>query len=363
MKKALLTLLFLVILSGSVTAEGIGVSPSTSELGTIDRGDSRTVEVYLDIRGYNQPIEITPSYQRPMASTVFGDGTVVPKNQYSAQDISSWVEFSEESYTVTPNTSYEVNGRSFDGKITYTIDVPSQGAEPGYHGGSIGMDISSPDDGEDGFGATFVTKGIYKFFFQVPGSAIRDIDYESRVLRTGSDQISVVSRFVNRGTVTTYVRDIEFTIEGGNLTTTRSAGVFRIPAGGTETVVTEIDSSQVSAGNYRIQGSANFMTGQATVSESFSLSDIVEVQPGQLEDDSSGPTGSFDNESLPLWLVVMLLVMVGVLMYSFGIDPIWIIAAVGVIGISVFILTSPVPDLLILVLLTITGALVYYGAI
>lgn len=360
MRKTLLSIILLSVLSAPVTAEGIGMSPASEELGTIQRGESKEITVYISTRGYEEPFSMTPSYGKPLTESIFEDtGQIEPKS-YSGQDISSWVSFKRETVPLDPTDPIEVDGRKFAGNVTYRIDVPTD-AEPGYHAGVINLDFIE-EDSRDGFGASFVAQGLYTFTFKVPGTAYRDIKYNTRVLRTGVNELSVVNRFVNQGTVTASISNAEFNVThvGGNLSKQGAVGNHRIPKGESTTVVTELRSSNVSAGNYRVEGTADFMTGKATASDTFSLSDIVEVEPGELEG-TSGPTGSFDNQSLPLWLVVMILVVFGVLMYSFGIEPVWILTAVGIAGISLYIIFSSVPNLMLLVLLTVTGGLIYYG--
>jgi len=363
MKKTLV-LLLLIFMTGLVTAESIALSPASNELGEIREGSSEQVTVYVDAVGYDEPFRIDPSFDNPRTSRIMREGSNIDRSQYSAQDISDWVEFSRDTYRIDPNGSVEANGRTYDGQITYTVDVPINDAEPGYHGGSISPEVV--DSGESGSfnSASSIGLGVYNFYFKVPGTAYRDLEYEPRVLRTGTDEITVVNRITNQGTVSTTVSETRFTLENmnGNFSTSRRINAIEVPEGGAETVVTTISSSNVESGNYRIDGDIDFITGSATASDSFSLSDVVDVEPSELESDQQDSTDNFSNSSLPLWLVVMILIVFAVLMYSFGIDPVWILAAVGLLGISMFILFTPVSNLLLVVLLTVSGILIYYGA-
>jgi hypothetical protein len=361
MKKYLFLAVMLMI-AGHAGAESIALSPASHELGEINRGSSKQVTVYVDAIGYDEPFRIEPEYDQPRTSSIMQEGSEIDRSQYSAQDISSWITFSQDSYTIDPNGTMEANGRTYDGQITYTINVPRSGSEPGYHAGSINPTIIRTEDAS-GFSASSIGLAVYSFNFKVPGTAYRELQYNPRVIRTGTDQLTIVNRIVNQGTVTATVSETSFELQNmnGNLTASRSINSVKVPEGGSETVVTTINSEEVEAGNYRIEGTANFITGRATASDTFSLSDIVEVEPSELEE-TSGPTGNFDNQSLPLWLVVMILVVFGVLMYSFGIEPVWILAAVGIVGISLYILFSSVPNIMLLVLLTVSGGLIYYGA-
>lgn len=363
MKKRLL-LLLIIAMTGLVSAESIALSPPSHELGEIQRGSSQQVTVYVDATGYDEPFRIDPSYQSPRISSIMREGSDIDRSRYSAQDISDWIQFEQETFRIDPNGTIKANGRTYDGTITYTVNVPVSDSEPGYHGGSITPEVIKDDEGSSFNSASSIGLAVYNFYFQVPGTAYRDVEYSPRVMRTGPEELTIVNRLVNQGTVSTTVGEASFSVENmnGNFSTSRTVKAVDVPEGGSETEVVTVNSPEVSAGNYRIEGTADFMTGQATASDSFSLSDIVEVEPEQLEGGQESPTGGFDNESLPLWLVVMILIVVGVLMYSFGIDPVWILAAVGVLGISMYIFLTPVPNLLLVVLLVLSGALVYYGA-
>lgn len=357
-RKALFSIMILALVH-PVVAEGIGMTPSSTNLGEIERGTSEEVTVLVSTTGYEQPFTVRPEYSRPMIGNVV-DSQLFDEERLSEQEISSWISFDRDVYTIDPTDKITANGEAYSGRINFTINVP-QDAEPGYHGGMLNLEFTEEAQ-ELGFGASFRGVGLYRFSFQVPGTAYRDIQYNTRVLRTGRNEITVVNRFVNQGSVTASIRDIEFNLTqvNGGFSRSMNLGHFYVPEGGAEVVAQEVTASGIEAGNYRIEGSADFLTGSAIASDSFSLSDIVDVEPGDLENESDG-TGSFDNQSLPLWLVVMLLIMVGVLMYSFGIDPIWILVAVGVIGISIFILTTSVPNVLLIVFLIVTGGLIYYG--
>lgn len=362
MKKVLLAIAVMLLVS-TATARSVTMSPSSDQLGTIDRGTSETVTVYISSQGFDSEFYLDPRLNNLRTSSVMREGSPVDRSQYSSQDITSWVEFTKERYLIDPEGRFNVGGETYDGKIEFRIQVPSQAAEPGYHGGSIRPEITTGPSGS-GYSASSFGLAVYSFYFKVPGTAYRNLQYDTRVIRTGTDQITVVNRFLNQGTVTTSIDDADFQLKNmnGNYSQSETINGVTVPEGETETVVRRYSSPNISAGNYRVTGTADYITGQASASGTFSLSDIVEVEPGQFQqDESSGPTGNFDNQSLPIWLVVMTLIMVGVLMYSFGIDPIWIIAGVGLLGISMYIIFSPVPNLLLLVLLTATGGLIYYG--
>jgi hypothetical protein len=121
-----------------------------------------------------------------------------------------------------------------------------------------------------------------------------------------------------------------------------------------------VEGGGIEEGTYQIDGNVNYMTGSATASGSFSLPgfDVVEVVPS---DDGGEGSQEDGGGGLPVWLVVMVLALLGVLMWGFDIEPFWILVVVGVLGISAFILMSGLPNFLLAVLLIMVGIVIYGG--
>jgi hypothetical protein len=116
---------------------------------------------------------------------------------------------------------------------------------------------------------------------------------------------------------------------------------------------------ELEGGQYQAAANIDYKTGKLTASQPFSIPDSIEIVP---EDDSgtgSSNTATGEKNPLPLWLILMALTVLGVLMYSFDIDPIWIIGLLGILGASTYILLSSVSNLFLLIPLIVFGIIFY----
>ena len=242
------------------------------------------------------------------------------------------------------------------------MDIP-ENAEPGYRYGNIRLNPQFTDLEQEGSGARVVTPTRIPYSFRVAGEVERNIIAQDvRGFRLGEDRAAVEVLLRNQGTVTTSTEEFEMEVFDSNRnveTTLQASGTILGPGESQWVDASWTDRNGVEEGNYQIDGEVDYFTGSAYASGSFSLPDfdVVEVRP----DDSPAVDNEDERESVPLWLVVMVLVILGVLMWSFGIEPFWILAIVGFIGISAFILMSGISNMLLVVLLIVVGIVVYGG--
>ncbi|MFB6100199.1 MAG: hypothetical protein ABEK16_02900 [Candidatus Nanohalobium sp.] len=366
MKKKILVSLLALFFASSGLAGSISVNPSYMHLGTLQPGQTETVTLYINSRGYSQSFSVRPEYSDPLTSSVFNGLGPVRPDAYSQEDIKSWVRFPEGSYRITPSSSRRVtvNGETVmaDGTVKMTIVVPSD-AEPGYHAGSIKLNPSLSNS-KQGFGTSVRVQTFSQFSFKVSGNANRNLGVtDVQVIRTGEESAKLRTYVKNYGSVTTRVRGGTLkilTMNGQRLTKVDATGKL-IPPGQTK-VVKSFWEGNLEGGRYQVSGSLNYVTGKATLSETFNLPDRIQVRDAN---DSNNQTGggsqTSEKEPLPLWLVVLALVILGVLMYSFEIDPVWILAIVGFLGIAAFILMSSISNIYLAGLLISAVLLTYYG--
>lgn len=365
MSRKIFMYILVLMFAGSSAAVSVGVAPAYTDLGTVERGETAKLDIYLTT-GSDTPFRVNPSFRQALGADKFGSGSTVPSDQVSEQDIEDWISFSQDNFAVIPNESNTValgGGTlvSSNGRITMYIDVPEEGAEPGYHLGSI--KASPVTGGDTGFGASVNALSRAQFSFRVPGDAERQVQItDVNAFRVDDSIVRIDTRVENTGTVTTSTNSTRLLIEnyvGENVENLDSEDTSLQP-GEAEWISTFWEGEDVDEGEYTLKGSVNYMTGSAFTSESFSITDYVNVQPvNNTENQSGEPTG---NQSLPLWLVVMFLILVGVLMYSFEIDPMWIMVFLAFLATSIFILISDVSNLLLVGLLTAGGIIVYYVA-
>lgn len=365
MKRKALILILLLAAANSVSAQSVGAAPGEVRLGEIDRGEEETFNIYFTSSGTTEPFEVSLKYQEPFRGSILGGNTYINPEEFSEQEIESWVSFSEETYTIDPSSDTVQNladGSTVraDGSAEITVRVPED-AEPGYHGGQIQVNPKFPSG--SGFGARVLGLARPSFYFRVPGDVERRIEYRGiEAVRTDENQAQIVATFRNTGTVTTALAGGEADIskrDEGNVGTALLNTNLRIPPGETRRMDTRWTSNNVEGGNYEISGTVDYRTGQVFVSDSFTLTDAprepVEVdQPGQ---DDSGPEEGSD---FPWLLAILLLVLIGLLLYYAGFDFFWTVTILGMIVIIIFILATDTSIIVLLAAMTGAGLLMYY---
>jgi hypothetical protein len=358
-RKSCLALLFLAFI-GTVAGASVGAIPGAIDYSNVEPGTTLEGELYITTN-MNRRFNVTPE-----ASSLTNQGSVLQSDRpsiVSQGGSEDWFEFtqaevnpnSQTSVTLPDGSSANVNGVS-----SYTIDVPDD-AEPGLHYGIIepNADITG---GEGQPGAITFGETRVRYSILVEGGAQRNIVVQDvRGFRLGEDQAAVEVLLTNRGTVTASTEDFEIDIIDSNReneATLEANGAMLEPGESQWVEASWINEDGIEEGTYQVDGRVDYLSGQATASGSFSLPgfDVVEVRPA----DSPG-SDEQERSSVPLWLIIMVLILMGVLMWSFGIDPFWILLIVGVLGISAFILMSSISNYLLILLLMVVAIVVYGG--
>lgn len=359
-------ILFLVCLLGVLAATGaaasIGITAeggSPNDLGTIQPGTSRTITWYITTTGIDEPFTISPKAADALWSRIFSRGGV-NEALLSQEPVRNWVTFEQRSFRIDPSTNGTVpgsDGRSYHGTMTFTVRVPVT-AEPGIHAGSIRL---NPDFSETGGGYGASTRGLTRptFHFRVPGDPRRSVIIDGvQTFRTDERVVRIDTILRNTGTVTTSIVGGELVIRDprGTVVGTVPIGSHTLGPGGQKRVVKQWTGGDIEAGTYQLNSEFNYVTGNAVWSQAFSIPDVIEVVPDNV---TTGGTGPADREPFPLPLVLMVLALLGVLMYSFEVDPFWIVAIIGFLGLSAFIIGSGIPDYTIAILLIVAGGAYY----
>lgn len=358
MLKQVAVLILLVMMSGFAYSASVGTAPGFMDFGEIEQGETYEHTVYIT-SNFDSNFTVNPSFTNPRQSMVFNDARD-ERYDTSEYGIDGWV-YLEDNVLVEPeitNTRELMDGRfvNANGEFTLTVEIPYD-AEPGYHYGRIRLNPEiSTDDG--GPGSLNLGETAPSFRFRVPGDAERQVTVQDvRGFRTDDDQASVEVLLRNTGTVTTSAQNFEADIlnsRGESVETLTISGVKLAP-GESEWTNARWTGENVDEGNYQLDGEVDYLTGQAYASGSFSLSDIVQVIP----EDSPEVEGEEEQETVPLWLIFMVLALMAVLMWSFDIEPFWILAIVGFLAVAAFILMSGVSNILLVVLLMVMGIVVY----
>ncbi len=371
MEKKLTLALLAVFLASSASAVSIGTVPGIQELGTVERGETVEVNFYVKTNARNEFV-LRPEYSRP-SNDFFQPLNRKDRSydfepeQASQEDISSWIDWEREEFRVDPSTKRTATTRTGDrisgvqGTVTFDLNVP-QDAEPGYHAGYVHMNPDLSDSG-----GTVQNIGLARpmFVFRVPGEATRDLEISDvQGLRAGDSSARVDLVLENTGTVTVGVRPAEFSIfQGASQMDEVNTGTIYVEPGSREVIRQDWGTGgRLEAGEYRIRGTMNYVTGTAFFDQTFDITQFVQIQSSDqnVAGNRTGVPGGSGGD-LPLWLVAMILILLGVLLYSFEIDPLWIVAIVGVTAISLFILMTGLPTWLIAVLIILTFTMIYYG--
>jgi len=364
MKKYIALTAVLLSLIGSSSAYYVGVAPGVNEIGEIDRGETREFEFYIQTDRDN--LEVDTSLTRP-STQILRDGYAydygIEKNEYSAEPISDWISFREPEYYDNRKIETEKGGTiTVDGKLTYFLDIP-QDAEPGYHIGIVKLNPSIT-----GGDATVNTRSVsdHVFVFRVPGNAERSVEVENvEALRTGDSTVRLEAEARNTGTVTTRVvsSDADILSDSGQKITDYNIGGEFIEPGETKTITSGWSSNEgdITAGNYQTRGQLNYLTGQAFFSDSLAVTDYIQIENADNESSNQIIPGDGSGDSPPLMLIVIALVLSGSIMYAFEIDPLLIIMAIAVLGISSVIWFTALPVSMIGMVVLLSAGLFYYG--
>jgi hypothetical protein len=358
----------LLVLAGNAAGLFIGTSPGSENLGTLERGETYEVQFYITTDA-DESFQLTPKPSRPSLS-FYEDAS--SRNYYeleeaSMENITDWISFDQESYEINPDESFVANGATVQGTVTYFIEVPRD-AEPGYHTWSMDLDQNLVGEDASGGGSlSTISLSKYNLYFRVPGEVERDLQVrEVEGLRSGDSEALMQYEIENRGSVTMLLESLnrEILDTNGNTLHTYLFKPYRYVEPG-ETITVERNwqtGDDLQAGNYRLRGTANFMTGNAFMDDTFSIEDFIEIRQSNESDGNVIPgSGDGDQGGLPLGLLAIFLVLMGSVLYAMDIDPLLILLVTGVLAASFYILLSGLPMILIAVLLIISVILVTYG--
>lgn len=363
-KLLLVATLALLMVSGA-SAINLGVNPDTRDLGEVERGETYDLDFNLILSGTSSDVAADVSYVeasnnilQPRDSDRNYDFS---SDEASHESMDSWVSFEQDRLVLDPEDYEEKNGLTIHGTVNGELTVPND-AEPGYHMFLVDLQPELADGG----GITLQAVSQPTVVFRVPGRAERDIEVRSVTgLRSGDSSAQLNVEVVNTGTVTTRLRssDLEVVDEdtGAKIADT-PINSEKIAPGERRTVTANIDTSgDLEAGQYRVRGNMDYITGKAVFDDTIAIEDFIEIQPSENQTGQQTGGEGGDREALPTWLVIMVLVALGVVLYSFDIDPFWIAVLVGFTAITAFVLMTGLPTWLILIALIVTVITVYYG--
>lgn len=336
------------LLINIVGAAFVGTVPGSMELNELERGEEYELEFYVTT-DLEEDFFLEPEYRTPFTNSLFRSNERA--EMISQQDKSEWIDFNRETFEIDPSNTTVVEvgntSREVEGQISFTLDIPSD-AEPGIHYGRISTNPQISTGDGDGAGSINVGQSDFGFNFELEGSPSRALVVDSITgFRRAEDSAVLRKGIRNEGSVTIETSRYDLKVldsEGesvGNLTRT---GV-RVPPGQNKRIDLDWRSdSRIEGGTYHVEGEVDYLTGSAIADSTFTMPDfdVIEIEDGETSQDVE------ESQTLPLWLVLMVLSVLGVLMWSFEIDPVWILSTVGFMMISSLIIFSGISNLLIL---------------
>lgn len=357
--RASLVMVLVVVFSGLGAAAFPGMTPSSIDIDSVEPGEEVEQRIWFEEEvPENQTLSIDVSVSEISAGTLFSD-SYSNHEEISEQRISDWWSFEIEPLRAENEFSPEGSDEVYQGYVDLRLDVPSD-AEPGLRHGVIDMDpvVETDDEADPGGQVGFAFSPNLPYTVYVEGTPQRDITVQDvRGFRTDEDQASVEVLLTNTGTVTASTDSFEIDVLDGRgaVVDTLSVSGTSLEPGDSEWV-NAFMSDGVEEGDFQVDGEVDYFTGRAYASGSFSLGDIIEVEEAP---DDSPVTGDEPEETVPLWLVVMILALMAVLMWAFDIEPFWILVITGFIGLSALILMSGISNWLLILLVMTVGVAVY----
>ena len=288
----------------------LGHSPSILDFGEVRPGEKRVMELYLitdhtkdlivDLNAFPPPFHVfNPNYHRSYDFDPF---------QASEEDVSSWIEFTENPIVVPPQRRYfpeaalEANKRS-----TLILKAPKN-AEPGYHAGSISFTPKVMSEGA-GYKVAIITLSQPLFIFKVPGKVERSaeiIDFSSTRVSEEKDRIGVLVR--NNGTVTISVKidSVNVSRDGILIASLESTAYTKIKPNQTSPLYIYWDVRNSTPGVYDVSVKISWLTGSRTGRGKIELLPYKKVVPLKIQ----------ERITFPIWLFVTVLLLILYILYK-----------------------------------------------
>ncbi len=359
MRKHSVILLALAFFLPFSTAVSVGASPGFIDVGEIEPGTTQEIDFYITTN-MDEEFQVSPEYRK---TTKFLGYSGIEMENISEQDVSSWIDFTEESYTIDPSSSetYELpEGTSVnaEGVVTMEINIPPN-PEPGYRMGELELNPSISGDGS-GAGARVVGQTVPGFAFSTPGVVERDMEVGNiRGIRIGENEVQIIGRIGNTGTVTTAFEGAEVDVlnEGNQKIGSVRFDSATLEPGEYADIEAIWDSESVEGGEYAIEGTGSYSTGETYISGDFVITSAV--QERESVDEPSGGTAEEPGSETPVTMIIVLAMLLGVLLYVLEIDLMWIAMIIGGTAVSMFILFGTASNYLVLIPLMSIALMLY----
>jgi hypothetical protein len=283
----------------------VGVSPPILDLGELEPGTSKIARFYL-VTSSKEKFFV---YMNPTKDDLSSFATQYKDfvNNYSEEDVSSWVEFLSNPVELkeTPEGQNTKAGVPIAGarEIIFILKIPKN-AEPGYHSNVINLNPTN----FKGAPSMIAIKAVVplKFIFKIPGKAIR----EGKIMEISSgnyvdDKLYANVYFQNTGTVTMGVGPGSVNIfDERGLLDSASLNFDYVKPGKTTTFFGFWFPKDIKLGKYDATAKINYFTGSA------SKQSIIDVYKRP-----TVPVGKVTEKEFvfPWWAIVLLFIVVAII--------------------------------------------------
>jgi hypothetical protein len=202
----LAAMLFALASADSAWGLNIGASPSTLDLGEVERGTRHILDFYITT---DSPTELVLNlYSSKTPADLFDPAYPRIKYEFdpfraSEEDTAGWVSFIENPVLVRPGrTLFTLKDGTkvlANRRISAILNIPED-AEPGYHLGTIKIRPQVSFQG-GGYGISIISQSDLRYAFKVKGRVVRDGYIESMEAGNDGEKITLFTTFVNNGTV------------------------------------------------------------------------------------------------------------------------------------------------------------------
>ena len=311
MRRLILTIVIFLMLfpaiSRAATEFTVGVSPPLIDMGTMEKGSTKTVKFYL----------VTPSTEPLLVRLQTEPGTMDffsnPQysnliSNYSEEDTSSWVEILKNPIELMPaNESLQTAGGQISGWMdaNFLLNVPTD-AEPGYHLVRLRPYPSTPTETIGQTGTRVVAVTSVTVILDVDGDASRKgIILDVNPGDFLGNNLEINTYFQNTGTDTISAKAFQDVYNNGTSIANITSEMEYVKPGEVKILKSYLPSQEITSNSFDLSTIVSYTTGSAAKNSTI----LISQKPAQLQ----------QPEAFPYWiLILVVIVIVAALIYKWS---------------------------------------------
>jgi hypothetical protein len=305
----LLTIIILSSISIAATEFNVGVSPSTVDLGEIEKGASKIVEFFL-VTPSSEPLLVYLTPERVTTDFLINSGYSNILPSYSEESVINWVEFLNNPVEIEPvNETLKIKSGEIRGwrEINFIINVPKD-SDPGYHMLKIKPQPFIPSESIGQTGARIVAITSVNVIFKISG----DVKREGIILDVVSgnyvgNRLEINTYFRNTGTATISAQAFNKIYKGNESIISISSSTELVRPGEIKILKSFLSTDKLS-GEYSAFTTVNYITNTTSKNSSITI--------------TAPPISAYvvKPKELPLWLIILsiliIVIIISILIYK-----------------------------------------------